>query len=178
MRSAATPARAIAEYRKAIALDPTFVPAYANLADLYRARGADGEAVAVLREGLARNPRAAVLHHALGLALVRQKQTAESLKALRAAADARAGQARRFAYVYAVALERRGPDRGGAEGAGRGAQARIRTIATCCRGSRTSRRRPAIATPRWATSSSCASSIPENAEYAQMAQQIEGGLPR
>jgi len=37
------------------------------------ARGADGEAVAVLREGLARNPRAAMLQHALGLALVRQK---------------------------------------------------------------------------------------------------------
>ena len=37
-------------------------PAYANLADLYRARGADGEAAAVLREGLARNPRAAVLY--------------------------------------------------------------------------------------------------------------------
>jgi hypothetical protein len=32
-------AAAIAEYRKAIALDPTFVAAYANLADLHRARG-------------------------------------------------------------------------------------------------------------------------------------------
>ena len=37
------------------------------------------EAAAVLREGLARNPRAAELHHALGLAQVRQKATADSL---------------------------------------------------------------------------------------------------
>jgi len=94
---------AIPQYRKAIEMDPTFVPAYANLADLYRVRGADGDAVATLREGLARNPRAAVLHHALGLALVRQKQPAEGLKELRTAARL-APENARFAYVHAVAL--------------------------------------------------------------------------
>jgi tetratricopeptide (TPR) repeat protein len=36
--------RAITEYRKALEIDPTFVGAYVNLADLYRARGADREA--------------------------------------------------------------------------------------------------------------------------------------
>ena len=41
--------RAIAEYRKAIELDPTFVQAYANLADLYRARGAETESETALR---------------------------------------------------------------------------------------------------------------------------------
>jgi Flp pilus assembly protein TadD len=94
---------AIAEYRKALALDPTFLAAYANLADLYRARGAESEAEATLREGLARNPRTPVLHHALGLALARQKRTAESLRALRAAVQLAPDNAR-FAYVYAVAL--------------------------------------------------------------------------
>jgi Flp pilus assembly protein TadD len=59
--------------------------------------------MAVLREGLARDPEAAVLHHALGLALVRQKQAAEGLKALRTAAKL-APDNPRFAYVYAVAL--------------------------------------------------------------------------
>jgi predicted CXXCH cytochrome family protein len=96
-------ATAISQYRKAIEMDPTFVPAYANLADLYRARGSDGEAVATLREGLARNPRGAVLYHALGLALVRQKQASEGLKELRKAVEL-APENARFAYVYAVAL--------------------------------------------------------------------------
>jgi tetratricopeptide (TPR) repeat protein len=95
--------RAIAEYRKALAIDPTLAAAYANLADLYRARGEDSDAEAVLREGLARNPRAAVLHHVLGLSLVRQKRRSESLRALKDAANLEPDNAR-FAYVYAVAL--------------------------------------------------------------------------
>jgi predicted CXXCH cytochrome family protein len=97
------PEAAIAAFRKAIELDPTFVPAYTNLADLYRARGADGEAVATLRAGIARNPRAGTLYHVLGLALIRQKQTADGVKALATAAQLTPANAR-FAYVYAVAL--------------------------------------------------------------------------
>jgi predicted CXXCH cytochrome family protein len=94
---------ALAQYRKAIEMDPTFVPAYANMADLHRARRADVEAIATLREGLVRNPRAAVLHHSLGLALVRRKEAAEGLGALRMATQL-APESARFAYVYAVAL--------------------------------------------------------------------------
>jgi predicted CXXCH cytochrome family protein len=102
--------RAIEAYRKAIAIDPTFVVAYANLADLYRARGAEGEAEAALREGLARNPRAGALHYALGLSLTRQRRAAESLEALREAARL-APDDPRFAYVYAVALNSAGRNR-------------------------------------------------------------------
>ena len=100
-------AAAIAEYRKAIAIDPTFVAAYANLADLYRTRGADGEAATVLREGLARNPRAAVLHHALGLAQVRQKADRRE-PPVAAHGAVLAPESARFAYVYAVALNSAG----------------------------------------------------------------------
>lgn len=96
-------AAAILQYRKAVEMDPTFVPAYANLADLYRLRGADGEAVATLREGLVRNPQGAALYHALGLALVRQKQLAEGMGDLGKAVQL-APENARFAYVYAVAL--------------------------------------------------------------------------
>jgi predicted CXXCH cytochrome family protein len=101
---------AIAEYRKAIDIDPTFVPAYANLADLHRARGADGEAETVLRAGVAKAPDAATLHHALGLALVRQKKIPEALEQLAAAVRLAPDDAR-FAYVQAVALHDAGQPR-------------------------------------------------------------------
>ena len=97
------PEGAVVEYRKATEIDPTFVPAYVNLADLYRAGGAEAEAQKVLKDGLARNPLAAELEHALGLLLARQKRTAESVRALRDAALQEPDNPR-FAYVYAVAL--------------------------------------------------------------------------
>jgi Flp pilus assembly protein TadD len=94
---------AVAEYRKAIEIDPTFVAAYVNLADLYRAGGADGEAEKLLREGVARVPKDAALHHTLGLVLTRQKKSAEALKEFRTATTL-APASGRFAYVYGVAL--------------------------------------------------------------------------
>jgi len=102
--------RAVAEYRKAIALDATFVPAYANLADVYRARGSERDVEAVLREGIARNPRAASLYYTLGLSLVRQQRKADALKALRDARDIAPDDAR-FSYVYAIALNGAGRQR-------------------------------------------------------------------
>jgi len=98
---------AISEYRKAIEIDPTFVAAYVNLADLYRAGGTDGEAEKILREGIARSPRDAALHHTLGLALTRQKKSAEALQEFKTAA-ALAPTSGRFAYVYGVALNSSG----------------------------------------------------------------------
>jgi len=94
---------AIAEYRKAIDIDPTFVAAYVNLADLYRAGGADGEAEKLLRDGVARVPRDAALHHTLGLVLTRKKKSAEALKEFRTASILAPANGR-FAYVYGVAL--------------------------------------------------------------------------
>jgi len=94
---------AVAEYRKAIDIDPTFVAAYVNLADLYRAGGADGEAEKLLREGIARMPKDAALHHTLGLVLTRQKKSGEALKEFQTATTL-APASGRFAYVYGVAL--------------------------------------------------------------------------
>ena len=169
-------AAAIAEYRRAVAIDPTFVPAYANLADLHRARGADGEAVAVLREGLARNSRAAMLHHALGLALVRQKQSAEGLKALRVASEL-APENERFAYVYAVALN----------DAGRAKEA-IQVLAAALK--RDPYARDVLSGLAFFTAQAGKRELalgyvrqlraldPENAQYAQMERQVEGAPPR
>ena len=92
------------ELKKAIALDPHFAPAYANLADLYRAQGREAEAERVLREGIEQSPRVGMLHHALGLAFVREKQSDAALAELALAAKLDPSSAR-FAYVYAVALD-------------------------------------------------------------------------
>ena len=83
--------RAIAEFRKALEIDPTSVEARVNLADVYRARGAEAEAEAVLREGIAKTPRAAALHHALGLSL----RPAEAFSRRAARARARRRSSRR-----------------------------------------------------------------------------------
>ena len=170
------PGGAIAEYRRALALDPTFVPAYANLADLYRSRGVDGEAVAVLREGLARNPRAATLHHALGLALVRQKQKTDGLAELRAAAEL-APESGRFAYVYAMGL-----DDAGRTGDALKVLAAARARHPYDRDVLSALAFLTVKTGDRATALRYADRLreldPENAEYARLAQQIEGGLPR
>jgi len=80
-----------------------------NLADLYRMEGRDAEAEATLRAALARTTDPAPLHHALGLALVRQKRMAQAMAELEAAARL-APENPRFAYVYAVALRSAGEE--------------------------------------------------------------------
>ncbi|HSF04812.1 MAG TPA: HEAT repeat domain-containing protein [Methylomirabilota bacterium] len=95
------------EYERALALDPTFVPAYVNLADHYRERDQDQRGEQLLRQGIVRVPGAAALHHALGLVLVRRGRTAEALVALGRAAELAPGSAR-YAYVHAVALSSTG----------------------------------------------------------------------
>ena len=89
--------------RSAIALEPRHVPAYVNLADLYRSHARDAEGEAILREGLAIMPDDPTLHHVLGLTLVRLKRPEDALAEL-ARAAALAPQDARFAYVYAVGL--------------------------------------------------------------------------
>lgn len=88
---------------EAIRLDPAFVPAYVNLSDVYRLRNDEGQAERIVRDGLAVAPSAAVLHHALGLGLVRQHRVSDALPELARAATLDAGNAR-YQYVYAVAL--------------------------------------------------------------------------
>jgi predicted CXXCH cytochrome family protein len=94
---------AIAAYRTALDLDPSFAPAIVNLADAYRQGGQESEAERVLVASAKAYPKAAEIRHALGLSLVRQKRPAEALKALGEAA-ALAPDNARFAYVYGVAL--------------------------------------------------------------------------
>jgi tetratricopeptide (TPR) repeat protein len=99
--------KAEGEMKAAIRLDPFFVPAYVNLADFYRATGRDPDGERILRQGLKVAPNSAILHHALGLALVRLKRSDEALRELERASMLETGNPR-FAYVYAVALHSAG----------------------------------------------------------------------
>jgi tetratricopeptide (TPR) repeat protein len=56
-----------------------------NLADIYRARGRDADGERILRDGLNITPNSAMLHHSLGLALVRLKRTDAALSELKRA---------------------------------------------------------------------------------------------
>jgi tetratricopeptide (TPR) repeat protein len=102
--------RAESELRRALAIDPAFIPASVNLADLYRAGGRDQAGEAVLVEALARAPKSATLLYALGLVLVREKRLAEAIARLGAAARLAPDNAR-HGYVYAVALHDSGRKR-------------------------------------------------------------------
>jgi predicted CXXCH cytochrome family protein len=92
-----------AEYRTALQLDPTYLAASINLADLYRQLARDTDAEAVLRSAIAVSPREAAAHHALGLTLTRLKKPDVALAELRQAAELAPDNAR-YVYVYAVAL--------------------------------------------------------------------------
>jgi tetratricopeptide (TPR) repeat protein len=94
-------------YRRAIDRNPMFIPAFVNLADLFRARGREAASQGVLREGLALHPESAPLHHALGLSLVRAQDIPAALAELDQAAELEP-QTVRYAYVYGIALHSNG----------------------------------------------------------------------
>ncbi|MFA6311433.1 MAG: multiheme c-type cytochrome [Sterolibacterium sp.] len=91
------------EFRTAIELDPNYLLASINLADLFRSLGREADVEATMRQALTHAPRTAMLHHVLGLSLVRQKRMKEALAELRRASILDRDDMR-FAYVYAVAL--------------------------------------------------------------------------
>jgi predicted CXXCH cytochrome family protein len=103
----AQPTEADLEYRTALRLDPDFVPALLNLADLDRMRGIDAQGEELLRKAMAIDPRNADVLHALGLSLVRQHNYADALPLLRQAAEL-APDTVRYSYVYAIALNSTG----------------------------------------------------------------------
>jgi Flp pilus assembly protein TadD len=96
-----------AQFTAAIQLDPEFVPAYVNAADVLRAQGRDQESADTLQQGLQRVPMSATLHHALGLARIRLQQPELALGSLRRAVELDPGTAR-YSYVFAVALHSTG----------------------------------------------------------------------
>jgi tetratricopeptide (TPR) repeat protein len=96
-----------AQFDAALRLDPGFVPAYVDSADVHRAQGREADALRVLQTGIAQAPKNAALRHATGLALVRAGKRDAALAELRLAAEL-APEDPRYAYVYAIALDSTG----------------------------------------------------------------------
>jgi predicted CXXCH cytochrome family protein len=95
--------KARAFYETAIKKEPTFIPAYANLADLYRLQDLEEISQSVLLDALKVNNDAAVIYHALGLSQVRQKKNQAALKSFKQATTLEPDNAQ-FILVYAIAL--------------------------------------------------------------------------
>ncbi|MFV1988386.1 MAG: tetratricopeptide repeat protein [Gemmatimonadota bacterium] len=98
-----SPAEALEALETALLRDPAFVPAYVNLADLFRAMGVDSQVEATLRQGLEIVPDDPSLLHALGLTLTRRRQMDEAVDLLARAAEL-APETARYGYVYGIAL--------------------------------------------------------------------------
>jgi len=92
---------------QAIRIDPGFVPAYVQLAELLRGRGHEQRAEAILRLAVQHSPNSGQAHHALGLSLVRQGRLEVALEELRLGAEL-ASENPRHGYVYAIGLDQKG----------------------------------------------------------------------
>lgn len=102
------PGEAVAALQQALRLDPLYVPAYLELAELRRGAGDERAAEALLREGLAQRPATAALHYALGLSLVRQQRRDEARSQLEQAQQLAPNEAR-YAFALALALQSQAP---------------------------------------------------------------------
>ncbi len=91
-------------YRRALAIEPQYVPALLNLADLHRARKEEDAAAALLQHAVILAPDAGATNYSYGLSLVRQKQTEAALSYFEAANLAQDSQPG-YTYVYAIALD-------------------------------------------------------------------------
>jgi len=90
-------------YVEALHLQPQFVSAYINYSNFLLSRGRAEEAFDILQKGIKTIPNIAVLHHALGLWYVRNKEPDKAIVELEKATKLAEDNAR-FAYVYAVAI--------------------------------------------------------------------------
>jgi predicted CXXCH cytochrome family protein len=101
------PIKAEHAYRQALAIEPHFVPALINLADLYRSIGKDTKSKDLLLHALEVAPDSALTNHAWGLFLVRSGKHSDAIAYLKAAVELEDATPRHL-YVYAVALDSMG----------------------------------------------------------------------
>jgi len=102
------PEKAKKAYEEAIHLQPQFVPSYINYSNFLMQNGKMKEAFELLKKGLVSVPDMAILHHALGLWYVRNKENTKAVAELKKAAELDKTNPR-FSYVYAVSLGEKNP---------------------------------------------------------------------
>jgi predicted CXXCH cytochrome family protein len=90
-------------YRQALRVDRQYIPAYLNLADLYRQQGREDESLDTLENALRLSPEAPAIHHAMGLQRVRARAYGEALGHLKRAHELAPNDVG-YGYVYAIAL--------------------------------------------------------------------------
>ncbi len=91
-------------YKKALEIEPAYIPARVNIADLYRSQGNEKMARQQLLKAVNLAPDSAMAQHSLGLHYIRNRNYKQALKHLHLATITE-GQQPRYTYVYAVALE-------------------------------------------------------------------------
>ncbi|MEA3419500.1 MAG: multiheme c-type cytochrome, partial [Campylobacterota bacterium] len=102
------PQKAEEAYREALRLQPMFVPIYINYSDFLQKQGKPKEAFEIIQQGVAKVPNIGVLHHALGLWYVRNKETGKAVTELKKAMELDKNDAR-ISYVYAVSIGEENP---------------------------------------------------------------------
>lgn len=91
----------------ALDLDPAWVQALANFADLRRLTGQDAESAELLERAVAARPDNASVRYAYGLSLVRLRRAEDSLAQFRGAAEL-APENAGYAYAHGIALNSTG----------------------------------------------------------------------
>lgn len=102
------PQKAKKAYEEALYLQPQFIPAYINYSEYLLQEGEKQQAFDILQLGLKNIPDAAIIHHALGLWYVRNKEADKATAWLKKAVELDKNDAR-LAYVYAVSIGEKDP---------------------------------------------------------------------
>ncbi len=96
--------RAVAYLEDALRIEPHFIPARLNLADVKRELGDAAAAGELLKEAVRLAPDSGAANHSYGLYLVRAGKMVPAIRYL-AAATEQDDRTPRFSYVYAIALD-------------------------------------------------------------------------
>ncbi|MEI4551735.1 tetratricopeptide repeat protein [Pseudoalteromonas spongiae] len=100
----AEPKAAEMHYFDAIKVEPIFMPAYVNLADLYRQQGDESKAQNILKQALSVNHEASDVYYALAMSQIRSSEKQNALKSLENA-TLFAPENASYLYTYALLLQ-------------------------------------------------------------------------